>query len=276
MTYLLYQLFKQLLPVTGIQTDSLPLKGDEVLHSDGGPHYTESNFNDLFPEPINMVSAAVFMGIAIYWFWKASKQSTSFRFLKVSSITLAIGGLGGTIYHGFRIYEWAMWMDWVPILILCIAAACYFVYRIYKNVWLAVGALVVSLLLQFINFEVIPDWLNTNTSYGILAAFIIVPLLMALSKTKFLYWYYPTIALLAFGAALTFRLGDREQWLEPIGTHFLWHTFGAVACHAMFSYLFHFKRAFPKFELINRIRIKKIKVANIRKMRSQILNRKKA
>lgn len=192
----------------------------------------------------------------------------SFRFLKMSSIILAIGGLGGTIYHGFRIYEWAMWMDWVPILLLCIAAAGYFIYRIYKNIYLAIAALVMSVVLQFVNFEVIPDWLNTNTSYGILAAFILIPLSMALSKTKFLYWYYPTTALVAFALALTFRLGDREQWLEPIGTHFLWHTFGAIACHAMFSYLFHFKRAFPKFELINRLRIKKIKEAALKKMHS--------
>lgn len=254
------------------QSGEVP-RGDEVLHTDGGPFYTESNFNDLLPEPFNMVSAALFMFIALYWFAKSSKQNNSFRFLKLSSIILAIGGLGGTIYHGFRIWEWAMWMDWIPILVLCIAAAGYFIYRIYKNIWLAALALLGAIGLQFLNFYTIPDWLNTSTSYGILAAFIIVPLVMALSKTKFLYWYYPTIALIAFGLALTFRIGDRSLWLEPVGTHFLWHTFGAIACHSMFRYLFLFKRAFPRFELINKIRLKKIRLDNFRKAREKVLKR---
>ncbi|MGB0431858.1 MAG: hypothetical protein ACPGLV_15390 [Bacteroidia bacterium] len=267
-------LYKAICLFHSIQDDSSgALKGDEILHIDGGPHYTESNFNDLLPEPFNMISAAIFMFIALYWFVKSSRQATSFRFLKLSSVILAIGGLGGTIYHGFRVWEWAMWMDWVPILVLCIAAAAYFIYRIYKNVLLSILALVVAVGLQFVNFYTIPDWLNTSTSYGILAAFILVPLIMALSKTKFLYWYYPTIALIAFGLALTFRIGDREQWLYPVGTHFLWHTFGAIACHAMFKYLFLFKRAFPRFELINKMRLKNIRLANFKKAREIILRR---
>lgn len=255
------------------ETDSV-LKGDEILHTDGGPHYTESQFEHLIPEPINMLSAAIFMFIALYWFVKASRQATSFRFLKLSSIILAIGGLGGTIYHGFRIYEWAMWMDWIPILVLCIAAAAYFIYSIYKNIYLALLALLLAVVLQVVNFTAIPDWINTSTSYGILGAFILVPLIMALVKTKFLFWPYPAIALAAFIMALTFRLGDRNQWLEPIGTHFLWHTFGAVACHAMFYYLFHFKKTFPRFELINRIRLKKIRLDYFKKARKKILERK--
>ncbi|MBI1182790.1 hypothetical protein GC194_00865 [bacterium] len=255
------------------QDDSI--KGDEILHIDGGPYYTESQFEDLIPEPYNMVSAIIFMFIALYWFVKAQRQhTTSFRFLKLSSVILAIGGLGGTIYHGFRLYQWAMFMDWIPILVLCIAAAAYFIYRIYKNIWWAIGALLVAVLLQVVNFTTIPDWLNTSTSYGILGLFILIPLVMALVKTKFLYWQYPTVALIAFILALTFRIGDRYQWLSPIGTHFLWHTFGAIACHAMFSYLFHFKRAFPRFELVNKFRLRKIRLDNLRKAREKILNRK--
>lgn len=256
------------------QTDSV-LKGDEILHSDGGPHYTESRFEHLIPEPINMISAGIFMFIALYWFIKARNQSTSFRFLKLCSVILAIGGLGGTIYHGFRIYEWAMWMDWIPILVLCIAAAAYFIYNIYKNIYMALLALLLAVVLQVVNFTAVPDWINTSTSYGILAAFILVPLIMALVKTKFLYWPYPTMALVAFMLALTFRLGDRELWLAPVGTHFLWHTFGAVACHAMFSYLFHFKKTFPRFELINKLRLRNIRLGNFKKAREKILNRKR-
>ena len=249
-------------------------KGDEILHIDGGPMYTETNVKNTIPEPVNTLSAAIFMFIAIYWWYKASKQASGFRFLKLSAIILAIGGLGGTIYHGLRIYEWAMWMDWIPIVLLCIAAAAYFVYLLFKNIYLALLSLVLAVLLQYLNFTLIPDSLNTSTSYAILAIYVLLPITMALVKTQYLYWIYPIAALGAFVVALTFRIADREQWLQPIGTHFLWHTFGAVACHAMFTYLFLFKRAFPRFELVNKIRFRNIRIEFIGKMKTRLKERK--
>lgn len=271
---LLYNLTIILLAIQDTISDTL--RGDGFLQDDGGPTYWETNMDNLFPEPFNMFSAIIFMFIALYWYFKAARQTTSFRFLKLSSIILAIGGLGGSIYHGFRIYEWAMWMDWIPILVLCIAAASYFVYRIYKSIVWAIAALLLAVLLQVINFYTIPFEINTSTSYGILAAFILIPLLMALVKTKFLYWYYPVIAVIAFGLALYHRVIDSDPpvFYGSIGTHFLWHTFGAVACHAMFRYLFLFKRAFPRFELINKIRLKKIRLDRFRKAKEILLNRK--
>ncbi|MCB0737677.1 MAG: hypothetical protein KDC92_09205 [Bacteroidetes bacterium] len=269
MTKYLIPLYLIFLSTVSLSQDSA--KGDEILHSDGGPYYTESNFHNTFPEPFNMASAAVFMFIALYWYVKATRQATSFRFMKISSFILMIGGLGGTIYHGFRIWNWAMWMDWVPILILCIAASGYFVFRVYKSKLAAIVAFLLAVALQAINFWAVPDWLNTNTSYGILGVFILVPLIVALVRTRFLYWYWPLTALVAFILALTFRLGDRANWLEPIGSHFLWHTFGAIACHCMFTYLFKFKRAFPRFELIDKMRLRKIRLENFKKARLKIM-----
>lgn len=258
-----------------IQSDTLEvLRGDDILLEDGGPYYCETNLDHVFPEPLNALSAVVFMFISLYWYFKVSKQTQSFRFLKLASIILAIGGLGGSIYHGFRFFSWAMWMDWFPILILCIAAASYFIYRVYKSIFAALTALLLAVLLQFANFEWVPFWLSTSTSYGILAAFILVPLIIALVKTKFLYGYYPAIALLAFILALTFRLLDpHADELFGFCTHFLWHSFGAVACHAMFLYMFKFKRSFPKFELVNRIKIRNMRIANVKKAREIILKR---
>ncbi len=261
--------------VVQLQTDTLgALRGDDILLQDGGPYYCETNLDHTFPEPFNALSAVVFMFISLYWYFKVSKQTQNFRFLKLASVILAIGGLGGSIYHGFRFFSWAMWMDWFPILILCIAAASYFIYRIYKSIIWALAALLFAVLLQFANFEWVPFWLSTSTSYGILAAFILVPLIIALVKTKFLYGYYPAIALLAFLLALTFRLLDpHASDLFGFCTHFLWHTFGAIACHAMFMYMFNFKRSFPRFELINRIRFRNIRIANVKKAREIILRR---
>lgn len=276
MIFTLIKLLSSFSPfLTSMQTDTLEvLRGDDILLEDGGPYYCETNLDHVFPEPLNALSAMVFMFISLYWYFKISRQTQTFRFLKLASIILAIGGLGGSIYHGFRFFSWAMWMDWFPILVLCIAAASYFIYRIYKSIFWAIAALLFAVFLQFINFTAVPDWLNTSTSYGILALFILVPLSIALLKTKFLYGSYPAIALLAFMLALTFRLLDpHADDLIGFCTHFLWHSFGAVACHAMFMYLFKFKRSFPKFELVNRMKIRNIKIANVKKAREIILKR---
>ena len=44
-------------------------------------------------------------------------------------------------------------------------------------------------------------------------------------------------AVLSFVFALTFRIVDKWEWLS-FGTHFLWHTFGAVATFCMFNYIY--------------------------------------
>ena len=48
---------------------------------------------------------------------------------------------------------------------------------------------------------------------------------------------------MVFGLALFSRIIDLRLDLGlPMGTHWLWHTFGALACHQMFNYLYHTRR----------------------------------
>ena len=66
---------------------------------------------------------------------------------------------------------------------------------------------------------------------------VLFPVLAYLISTKFVNGKWVGFALLAFVFALTFRVADNWGWIS-IGTHFLWHTFGAVAAFCMFQYLY--------------------------------------
>lgn len=214
----------------------------DVIQSppDGGMLYTETDLGQFFPEPLNAVTSCFFLAIAVYWtvmLWGKGRQHT---FLSFAVALLYIGGIGGTVYHGLRRWNIFIMMDWMPITLLCAAAGIYFISRLTR--WYYAFALVaVYTTFQFMArgyFREQGDMqLFININYGFLAAMVLFPVLAWLIKTKFRYGKWVGIALLAFIAALTFRVADPWHWL-PWGTHFLWHTFGAIAAFCMFQYIY--------------------------------------
>ena len=76
-----------------------------------------------------------------------------------------------------------------------------------------------------------------NINYAIMGCMVLFPVLAYLISTKFVNGKWVGFALLAFVLALTFRVADNWGWIS-IGTHFLWHTFGAIAAFCMFQYLY--------------------------------------
>src|ERR1700748_828313 len=93
---------------------------------DGGLIYKESNFHHFFPEPWNMVSSALFYIPAIYWLVKMKGFSRQYVFLSIITWLLFIGCTGSTVYHGLRRRHIFIFMDWVPIAIICLMASVYF------------------------------------------------------------------------------------------------------------------------------------------------------
>lgn len=207
---------------------------------DGGMLYTETNFNHLFPEPLNTVTSVFFLCIAIYWTIKLWSKWKQYTFLSFAVILLYIGGIGGTIYHGLRQWHFFIMMDWLPIMLLCLTAGIYFITRISRWYY---GALLVLLYFVFYLFSVSYAkgggnmQLFININYAIMGAVVLLPVLVYLFKTHFAYGRWVGFALTAFIIALFFRIADGWGWLNT-GTHFLWHTFGAVAAFCMFKYLF--------------------------------------
>ncbi|MEL7532174.1 MAG: hypothetical protein AAFN10_12730, partial [Bacteroidota bacterium] len=107
----------------------------QTLSRDNGPIYTETNLDQLIVEPWNAASAIIFVFIALYWLVRLKNQIRQHIFLYVSSWILLIGGVGGFLYHAFRVSEVFLTMDWVPIAILSLAGSGFFFYQFTGKTW---------------------------------------------------------------------------------------------------------------------------------------------
>ena len=213
----------------------------EILR-DGGQRYTETNLDNLIAEPFNAVSAFIFLGIAFYWVIRLKGRYKEYLFLSLALPILLIGGFGGTMYHAFRISQVFLVMDWMPILILCLSASIYFFVR-GGGGWISgVGAVVALFLLQWMAGQWVPEAYRLNVGYGIMASLILIPILMVIKKTNFHQAKWVGLGLGAFLFAIFFRAVDPLAWI-PMGTHFLWHVFGAIACHSLLTYIYELESA---------------------------------
>ncbi|RZK67991.1 hypothetical protein [Pedobacter sp. Leaf41] len=206
---------------------------------DGGTIYTETNLNNLFPEPLNAITSCFFLCIAIFWTFKVWGKFKQHTFLSLALVLLYIGGIGGTTYHSFRRWPIFIMMDWMPIMLLCLSAGVYFLAKLTK--WYF--AVLIILLYAFFQFYVRKLFADgdfqifININYAFMAALVLFPVFGYLLKTGWRNGKWVGFALLAFIFALTFRIADKWEILQ-IGTHFLWHSFGAVAAFCMLKYIY--------------------------------------
>jgi hypothetical protein len=206
---------------------------------DGGTMYSETNLSQFFPEPLNTITSCFFLAIAIYWtikLWGNFKQHT---FLSLALVLLYIGGIGGTTYHGLRRWPVFILMDWMPIMLLCLSAGVYFLAKITKWYFAVIIVFVYAFFQFFLRkqFSGGDFQIFININYAFMAALVLFPVFGYLLKTEWNNGKWVGFALIAFVFALTFRIADKWEIL-PFGTHFLWHTFGAIASFCMLNYIY--------------------------------------
>lgn len=211
----------------------------QQMPPDGGMPYTETNMEHLFPEPFNAVTAVLFLLIAIFWTIKIKGNFKQHPFLTYCLVLLYIGGVGGTIYHSFRQWPVFIMMDWLPIMLLCVSAGIYFLAK--RTKWYYALAMVLGYFLVQVSLRPMFTGSNQhffiNVNYALLAAMVLLPVLSYLMYTKWKAGKWVGFAFLAFILALTFRIVDKWALLS-FGTHFLWHSFGAIATYCMFNYIY--------------------------------------
>jgi len=214
-----------------------------LLPTDGGLIYKETNLHHFFPEPFNMVSSALFLVPALYWLIKLKGFSRQYGFLSVIAWLLLIGCIGSTMYHGLRRWYFFIFMDWVPIAIICVMTSVYFWIKFTgKQVfgWLALVAFVALIFSIHSLFQNHNIQLMISLNYIIMVIMIILPLFLLLWKTKWHNVLMVLTALASFTIAIVSRIEDNyTSW--AIGTHFLWHAFGMVATSLMFVYIYRIK-----------------------------------
>ncbi len=215
--------------------------------NDTGHIYQETVLGRFPVEPFNTASNLLFLFIIIYWTIKIYPELSKYRFLVYVLTTLFIGYVGGTIYHATRSHEVWLLMDWVPIFILGVSAVVYFFRKLGIH-WLIMTTLVLFpfvLMIALRTVDFILRSMRNLIEYTSLALVILIPIFAYLRKTNWLFKERILVGLLLFCVALFFRTIDNTEISNeyfPMGTHFLWHTFGALAVHAVINYLYLVKK----------------------------------
>ena len=210
---------------------------------DSGPIYQETLAGRFPVEPFNTFSNFLFLAVILYFAPKVYRNYQQHLFLAWSLPILTLGFVGGTVYHATRSAEIWLLLDWVPIILLCFAAAVYFCFSltfkaIYK--WLFIlGLLLFLIAVRLVN---LPKNLSISLGYVASAVAILLPLALHIWQHKGSYTYNVLWALLSFSIALGFRVFDKDLSMFSMGTHWLWHVFGATAVFFLMNYIFLHKK----------------------------------
>lgn len=213
--------------------------------NDSGPIYTETLMGRFPVEPWNTASNLFFLLIVIYWAIKVYRYFPKYAFIRWTLPVLFIGYIGGTVYHATRSHELWLLLDWVPILLLCMAVSAYYAFKQQFPKWLIVLLITLPIVLTFglrylyVN-QFIPRVTGHLINYSLYALVILLPLMRYLASQSWRNGKWVVLAILAFLIALIFRSLDRVLLLSflPMGTHWLWHCFGAGAAHFLLVYIY--------------------------------------
>lgn len=222
------------------------------LATDGGPVYRETppdpTVSQGLAEPFNTATAFLFVLIVLGWVWRLRGRYRRFPFTVASLPILMAGAVGGTLYHATRTRRLYFLLDVIPISLLGGAGAVYLTvrlglaYGLWRVLAAAVGLLGLYLFVNAVLFRAVradnPN-LTVNLSYASLALMILLPLGFTLAQTRFRHAGWVAGGLASFLIAWFCRLVDNTPWGDlSMGTHWLWHVFGAVTTQALYEYFY--------------------------------------
>jgi hypothetical protein len=211
--------------------------------SDGGPVYFETDLNRFIVEPWNAFTSLTFLVPVFYLLWILRGRYKEFTFLVFWAAPLmAIGGIGSTIYHAFRVSPFFLIMDVLPIALLTLSVGIYLWLKILSRWWWVLVVIATSIGLRFLAFYIFKGNAQINASYFITGATIFIPGILFLFKTRFFEFSSLGYSVIFLALALFFRFADDyNPPLLPNGTHWLWHIFTSAGAIFLSVYLVRIK-----------------------------------
>jgi len=213
--------------------------------NDFGPIYTETDLSSFPVEPFNTFSNLFFLVVVVYWFVQiknADMPERLSKYLKFSLPILFIGYVEGTVYHATRSHDIWLLLDFLPILILVLITS-YFCWRRLKMSFPMMAlclACIIGLPRLYVYSFADSAKVNISFSYFILSLAVTLPIFVYEFKNGKKTLGAFLLALGTVMVALCFRIADSSSFVSgniAIGTHWLWHSFGALGCHLLISYL---------------------------------------
>lgn len=210
---------------------------------DWGPLYRETDLSRLPVEPWSTFSNVVFLLTLVYWAWRIRHHLREQTFIAWCLPVLFVGFVGGTVYHATRSSPVWLFMDFMPIFILCIATAVHYWRRVGAH-WLVVLAGVVGpvVAVQSVNVSMhLPQDLHITLGYSSLAVPIVLPIAWYAIRSAQRAGWLVVGALASFGLALVMRSLDLRVSIPflAMGTHWLWHVLGGLSTFMLIAYVHH-------------------------------------
>ena len=196
-------------------------------------------------EPWNTYSNIVFLVVVVYWAWRVYPQVKRHLFLAIILPVLFIGFVGGTLFHGTRSNNVWLLMDWIPIVLLCTACMLLFARRAGLPWILLLPLALVPFGTRYLLLRVwhLPPAFGMNLGYALLGLLVLSPIITHLRRNAWMHWRWIVASMLCFGVAVAFRTLDHSLSCMPMGTHWLWHSFGGSATHFVLGYIWMDDRA---------------------------------
>ncbi|WP_421764312.1 ceramidase domain-containing protein [Ekhidna sp.] len=211
----------------------------QILPSDGGPIYAETDLTTFIAEPWNALSSLAIVLPPLYWAFKLKWDFKNYAFIYFLIPLLALGGIGSFLYHAFRTSNFLLWMDVLPTAIVTVAVSIYFWDRILPKRWLAISIVVPFIFIRFAILSYYGGQLAININYFLTGFIIFSPILFYLSRHQ--YKHLSSIVLSVFFLILSLlfrRLDFSIAEFLPMGSHFLWHIFSGIGAFYLAKYLY--------------------------------------
>lgn len=206
---------------------------------DSGPLYKETLLPGPFLEPFNSFSSLAFWIPAFYFFFRLFPQRQTFGFLVWCCCPLLfLGGTGSALFHGLRSSDVLLAMDVLPIVLLCIAVAGWLWKLVFENTWKAIGIMLLFIGLQALVQVFTEDTLAINSGYFIRGTMMFLPAILLIFRYGNALIAPLLAGILGFGIALFFRYWDSFSTFPEVGTHFLWHIFGAIGAYFLGEFIY--------------------------------------
>jgi hypothetical protein len=222
------------------QAEPNPLLHDRL--ADWGPRYTETPpgdgpFERTLAEPWNTVTASLFIWLVLFWAWRTRGKFHQHPFFTACLPILFAGALGGTLFHARRSSPTFFLLDILPIYGLGLLISLFLWIRLEPKLRYLLGMVAMLGLLQVLGQWKLPTQWAVNLSYASLALIVLLPLGVLLGRTGFrdASWVYASLA--CFAVAWVCRIVDTLKPL-PMGTHWLWHIFGAATTWTLGEYVY--------------------------------------
>ena len=210
------------------------------MPNDGGPIYLETLMGRFPVEPWNTYSNLLFLALIVFWFLRVRRHAREHRFIACSLPVFLLGYVGGTVYHATRSHEIWLILDWGPIALLALAVAMFF-WRRQGISWFVAPLIVIGpLALAGVAISLLGNSHTAIYLLPVVALTILTPVFSYLVRTAWKDIGLVAGVLVGLAVAIGFRSIDYRVPIAflPMGTHWLWHSFGAATVHLLILYIY--------------------------------------